>query len=155
MSDLPVPQPTEDDERLAEQFLRIKDETNLRGKPEGDQRCDNCHFYEQVDKDIAFCWHEKLEILVGADWWCDRWEEIGASDQEITAEQKTRALQLEHVAVEDNVLVIEPKYGERCDDCLFYLSPGDSVSYCWHPKVRIGVGDKWWCQWWEEAPADA
>ena len=28
------------------------------------------------------------------------------------------------------------------------------LSYCWHPKVRILVGGNWWCQWWEEIPAE-
>jgi hypothetical protein len=41
---------------------------------------------------------------------------------------------------------------ERCDNCLYYLDPDDSISYCWHPQLRILVGGQWWCQWWEEIP---
>jgi hypothetical protein len=42
----------------------------------------------------------------------------------------------------------------RCDNCLFYLDPDDELSYCWHPNLRILVGSDWWCQWWEELPAE-
>ncbi len=42
-------------------------------------------------------------------------------------------------------------YGdEKCDNCLYYMSPDQKLSYCWHPKLRILVGGEWWCQWWEK-----
>lgn len=47
------------------------------------------------------------------------------------------------------VLRGEPSGDERCDNCLYYLNPDDSLSYCWHPQLRILVGADWWCQWWE------
>lgn len=41
---------------------------------------------------------------------------------------------------------------QRCDNCEYYLEPDASLSYCWHPKLRVLVGDRWWCQWWSEIP---
>ena len=26
--------------------------------------------------EISYCWHQKLRILVGGEWWCQWWEEI-------------------------------------------------------------------------------
>ena len=48
----------------------------LRGEPYGDERCANCLYYSEVDKKISYCWHMKLRILVGAEWWCQWWEKI-------------------------------------------------------------------------------
>ncbi len=51
------------------------------------------------------------------------------------------------------VLKGEPYLGkEKCDNCLYYLNPDESISYCWHPTLRILVGGEWWCQWWEAIP---
>ena len=44
--------------------------------------------------------------------------------------------------------------GEKCGNCLYYLNTDDDISYCWHPELRILVGFDWWCQWWEEIPAE-
>jgi len=52
--------------------------------------------------------------------------------------------------IEDNVLKGQPYGDERCDNCLFYLNADETISYCWHPKLRILVGGQWWCQWWEK-----
>jgi hypothetical protein len=27
-------------------------------------------------KEISYCWHQKLRILVGAEWWCQWWDKI-------------------------------------------------------------------------------
>jgi hypothetical protein len=60
------------------------------------------------------------------------------------------AIELRHLA--DNAVLKGVPYGEeRCDNCLYYLEPSAQISYCWHPKLRILVGDQWWCQWWETA----
>ena len=61
------------------------------------------------------------------------------------------SIQLKHLA-DDAVLRARPNGEERCDNCLYYLNPDDKISYCWHPKLRILVGDQWWCQWWEKIP---
>jgi len=63
------------------------------------------------------------------------------------------SLQLRHLA-EDAVLRGRPNGDERCDNCLYYIEPAEKISYCWHPKLRILVGDQWWCQWWEEIPKE-
>ena len=47
-----------------------------------------------------------------------------------------------------------PAGDARCEICRYYLDPTASISYCWHPKLRILVGDQWWCQWWEKIPED-
>ena len=49
-------------------------ETQLKGSPSGEQRCDNCRYYVGEFKKMAYCNHPKLEILVGAAWWCQYWE---------------------------------------------------------------------------------
>ena len=51
--------------------------------------------------------------------------------------------------IDNEVLRGNPQGDERCDNCLFYMDPSKDISYCWHPRVRILVGDRWWCQWWE------
>ena len=48
-----------------------------------------------------------------------------------------------------------PSGQEKCENCLYYLNPDDSISYCWHPQLRILIGEDWWCQWWEAIPADS
>lgn len=48
-----------------------------------------------------------------------------------------------------SVLRGQPSGEEKCDKCLYYLNPDDSISYCWHSQLRILVGGEWWCQWWE------
>jgi len=59
-----------------------------------------------------------------------------------------RALKLRPL-MEDAVLKGAPYGEEQCSGCLYYLNPDDSLSDCWHPKLRILVGAPWWCQWWE------
>jgi hypothetical protein len=50
--------------------------TALRGTPVDGDRCGNCHYYLEPDAPLSFCWQEKFQILVGADWWCQHWEMI-------------------------------------------------------------------------------
>jgi hypothetical protein len=65
-------------------------------------------------------------------------------------EDERRWMELQHMA-ERAVLKGEPYGAERCDNCLYYLDETKSISYCWHPQLRILVGGAWWCQWWETA----
>lgn len=62
--------------------------------------------------------------------------------------------QLQTVAAAAN-LRGRPAGEERCDNCRYYLEPGADLSYCWHPTLRILVGDAWWCQWWSAPENDA
>jgi hypothetical protein len=74
--DLPLPEPTEQDERRNQELMHLAQDAVLRGKPSGDEKCQNCLFYLDTSEGISYCWHPKLRILVGADWWCQWWEEI-------------------------------------------------------------------------------
>jgi len=56
--------------------------------------------------------------------------------------------------MERAVLRGQPHGAEKCDNCIYYLDPDESLHYCWHPQIRILVGGEWWCQWWEPIPAD-
>jgi hypothetical protein len=62
-----------DEARLAE-FQRVARLAALRGTPlEGDS-CGTCYYYLEPGAEFAFCWHEKVQILVGSQWWCHYWE---------------------------------------------------------------------------------
>ncbi len=73
---MPKPEPKEIDEKLSVELRHLADDAVLRGKPNGGEQCSNCLYYIEPDKQIAYCWHPKLRILVGADWWCQWWEPI-------------------------------------------------------------------------------
>ena len=46
----------------------------LRPTPLEGDRCGTCLYYLETGAGPAFCWQEKVQILVGADWWCHFWE---------------------------------------------------------------------------------
>jgi len=76
---IPKPEPKEIDEKLSVQLRHLADDAVLRGAPNGpngEERCDNCLYYIEPPKNIAYCWHPKLRILVGGAWWCQWWEKI-------------------------------------------------------------------------------
>ncbi|HEX4352997.1 MAG TPA: hypothetical protein VHZ95_08790 [Polyangiales bacterium] len=75
-SDMPQPAPKEIDEKLSLQLRHLAQDAVLRGAPQGEERCSNCLYYSEVDQKISYCWHMKLRILVGHDWWCQWWQEI-------------------------------------------------------------------------------
>jgi hypothetical protein len=66
-------EPVVDEARFAE-AQRVVKVAALRGSPLDDDRCGNCLYYLDAGEDLSFCWHEKLQVLVGADWWCHFWE---------------------------------------------------------------------------------
>ncbi len=74
--ELPKPEPKEIDEKLSIQLRHLLEDATLKGKPYGEEKCDNCLYYSEVDQKISYCWHPKLRILVGAEWWCQWWEKI-------------------------------------------------------------------------------
>ena len=82
MSDytIPEPEPKEIDEQLSVELGHMVDNNVLRGHPSGDERCDNCRYYLEDYKDLSYCWHPKVRILVGGNWWCQWWEAIPADD---------------------------------------------------------------------------
>ena len=74
LPDLPRPQPKEIDEKLSLELGHLARDAVLRAYPNGEERCQNCLYYLNPDDKLAYCWHQKLRILVGADWWCQWWE---------------------------------------------------------------------------------
>ncbi len=70
----PEPQPV--DEELAAKFGHLIEDAALRAKPFQGEDCHTCHYYLDTDADIAYCWHPTIRIPVGAEWWCQWWEEI-------------------------------------------------------------------------------
>ena len=54
----------------------LSEDANSAYQPNGDEGCDNCLYYLEPDKDFAYCWHPKLRLVVGGEWWCQWWEEI-------------------------------------------------------------------------------
>jgi len=68
-----VTEPVVDEARFAA-AQRAAKVSALRGKPLDDDRCGTCFYYLEPGADFAFCWQEKLQILVGSEWWCHFWE---------------------------------------------------------------------------------
>lgn len=73
---IPEPEPKEIDETLSIELRHLADNAVLKGMPSGDERCENCRYYLENTAEISYCWHPKLRILVGAQWWCQWWETI-------------------------------------------------------------------------------
>ncbi len=71
-----IPEPKEIDEKLSIELRHLADNAVLKGKPQGDEQCENCLYYLENTAEVSYCWHPKLRILVGADWWCQWWEKI-------------------------------------------------------------------------------
>jgi hypothetical protein len=62
------------DEAKFEQTQRLIRLVALRGSPLDDDSCSSCLYYLEPGNDLAFCWHEKLQVLVSSNWWCHHWE---------------------------------------------------------------------------------
>jgi hypothetical protein len=71
---VPEPEPEEIDERLSIELCHMAESAVLKGKPSGEEKCENCRYYLESYKDVSYCWHPKLRILVGSEWWC-QWGE--------------------------------------------------------------------------------
>ena len=70
-----LPSPREEQmEQENQEFLGLQRKSKLRATANGDQRCDNCHYYVGEHKKIAYCDHPEVRILVGGGWWCQWWE---------------------------------------------------------------------------------
>jgi hypothetical protein len=68
-----VIEPEVDEVRFA-QVQHLLKVSALRGEPLDDDSCANCLYFLEPDDPLSFCWHEKLQVLVGAGWWCHFWE---------------------------------------------------------------------------------
>ena len=62
------------DEQKFQQAQRALKISALQPAPSDGDSCHDCLYYLERDDELAFCWHEKLQILVGATWWCHYWE---------------------------------------------------------------------------------
>ncbi len=69
MSDEPIV-----DEERFEAVQRLIKVTALRSTPVDGDGCGNCYYYLEPGESMAYCWHEKFQMLVGAEWWCQHWE---------------------------------------------------------------------------------
>ncbi len=65
------------DEAKFETTQRVIRVAALRGTPLDDDSCATCLYFLEPENPFAFCWHEKLQILVGSNWWCQHWEMPG------------------------------------------------------------------------------
>jgi hypothetical protein len=73
---IPEPEPKEIDEKKAIELRHLAENAVLKGQPSGTEQCENCRYYLENTAEISYCWHPKLRILVGAQWWCQWWEAI-------------------------------------------------------------------------------
>ena len=64
---------TIDEERSVE-LRALSSAAVLRASPVGDARCGSCAYYLEPTADLSYCWHPRLRILVGAEWWCQWWD---------------------------------------------------------------------------------
>jgi hypothetical protein len=62
------------DEARFQQAQRALKISALQAAPSDGDSCSTCFYYLESGRELAFCWHEKLQILVGSDWWCHYWE---------------------------------------------------------------------------------
>jgi hypothetical protein len=62
------------DETLSVELGHKHEDALLRAKPFQGEDCHTCQYYLDTDKDISYCWHPQLRMLVGAEWWCQWWE---------------------------------------------------------------------------------
>ncbi len=74
--EIPPPEPKEIDEKISLELRHMADANVLRGHAYQGEQCDNCLYYLNPDDDLSYCWHPKLRILVGAQWWCQWYEPI-------------------------------------------------------------------------------
>jgi hypothetical protein len=69
-------EPKEIDEKLAIELRHLAENAVLKGKLQGEEKCEDCRYYFENTAETSYCWHPKLRILVGADWSCQWWEAI-------------------------------------------------------------------------------
>ena len=62
------------DEAKFQQAQRVLRLAALRGTPLDDDSCASCLYYLEPGEPLAYCWHEKLQIIVSNNWWCHYWE---------------------------------------------------------------------------------
>lgn len=68
-------EPTELDEQRHDELQKLAEGAALKGRPEYGDMCKKCAYFLEPDGLLSYCWHPKLRILVGAEWWCHFFEE--------------------------------------------------------------------------------
>jgi hypothetical protein len=76
---LPHPEPTETDEKVSMELRVLATGAHLKGAPVGRESCGGCLYYLEPTAELSYCWHERLRILVGSDWWCQWWATDGTA----------------------------------------------------------------------------
>ncbi len=74
-------------EQEAMLLMHRQEDAILEAHPHDDERCKECKWYLGFG-DIAYCWHQKIRMLVGYDWWC-QWFETEEESEELLALQET------------------------------------------------------------------
>ena len=73
--EIPEPEPKEIDEKLAIELRHLAENAVLKATPQhGGEKCQTCLYYLEDSAEISYCWHPKLRVLVGSEWWCQWWE---------------------------------------------------------------------------------
>ena len=67
-------EPAPIDEERSVELRSLSSDAVLRANPIGEARCGNCVYYLEPTADLSYCWHPRLRILVGAQWWCQWWD---------------------------------------------------------------------------------
>lgn len=153
--------PTDDDKKRNLEYRHYTEDNQLKGQPYLNEQCDNCHYYLNPDDKLSYCWHPKIRILVGGQWWCQWWEETideAAADDLVQLEPKPidekNNAELQKL-IDSVTLKAQPYDNQRCDNCHYYhidanAPTTEKIAYCWHEKLHVLVGDDWWCDRWEE-----
>jgi len=77
-------------EREGMMLMHRMEDAILQPQPNDEERCKECKWYLGFGNDIAYCWHQKIRMLVAWDWWC-QWFETEEESKEMKAYQETAA----------------------------------------------------------------
>lgn len=83
-SDVEIPAEREKEGMM---LMHRAEDAILEAHPRDGERCKECKWYLGFG-DIAYCWHQKIRMLVGAEWWC-QWFETEDESEELAAYQET------------------------------------------------------------------
>lgn len=53
------------------------EEADLSHESTDEQVCGNCRFYQEMREEIGYCAHQKVDMVVGGEWWCKFWAPAG------------------------------------------------------------------------------
>lgn len=76
-------------EREGMMLMHRAEDALLDHQPHEGEKCKDCKWYVGFDG-VAYCWHQKIRMLVGPDWWC-QWFETEEESEEMKSYQETAA----------------------------------------------------------------